>query len=134
MLCIFGKIHIYLFYTRLSMPTFLPSTFQIDKILIEKNAENENKYLSEIKQKMIIDNEFILKYKLGEVGILRIFGEPFVAKNKNNFNMLINGETYKLSSTIKIIDIETGKSSNNIIKIQKSIWNKIRTIYNITYT
>jgi len=100
----------------------------IDKILIEKNVENENKYLSEIHQKMNIDNEFILKYKLGEVGILRIFGEPFVAKNKNNFNMLINGEIYKLSSTIKIIDIETGKSSNNIIKIQKSKWEKRENI------
>ena len=88
----------------------------IDKILIEKNVENKNKLLSEIHQKMIIDNEFILKYKLGKVGILRIFGEPFVAKNKNNFNMLINGENYELSSTIKIIDIETGKSSNKIIK------------------
>ena len=34
--------------------------------------------------------------------------------------MLINGENYELSSTIKIIvDIETGKSSNNIIKSQK---------------
>ena len=62
---------------------------------MKKMFEKKNKYLSEIHQKMNIDNEFILKYKLGEVGILRIFGEPFVAKNKNNFNILINGENYK---------------------------------------
>ena len=85
----------------------------IDKIL---NEDVEiNKYISEIHQKMIIDNEFILKYKLGTVGILRIFGKPFVAKNKNNFILIINGENYKLSSTIKIIDIENGKTSNKII-------------------
>ena len=63
-------------------------------------------YISEIYQKMIIDNEIILKYRLEKVGILRIFGDPFVAKNKNNFNMLINGEKYELSPTIKIIDIK----------------------------
>ena len=91
----------------------------IDIILNEKDEENKNKYLSEIYQKMIIDNEFILKYKLGEVGILRIFGEPFVAKNKKNFNLIINGENYELSSTIKIIDIENGESSNKILKSKK---------------
>jgi len=76
-------------------------------------------YISEIYQKMIIDNEIILKYRLEKVGILRIFGDPFVAQNKNNFNMLINGENYELSPTIKIIDIETGESSNKIIKFEK---------------
>ena len=91
----------------------------IDKIL---NEDVEiNKYISEIHQKMIIENEFILKYKLGKVGILRIFGKPFVSKNKNNFILIINGENYKLSSTIKIIDIETGNTSNKIIKsLQKN--------------
>ena len=88
----------------------------IDKILNETNFENKNKYISEIHQKMIIDNEFILKYKLGKVGILSIFGEPFVAKNKNNFKLLINGENYELSPILKIIDLETGESSNKIIK------------------
>ena len=91
----------------------------IDIILNEKNVENKNNYLSKIHQKMIIDNDFILIYKLGEVGILRIFGELFVVKNKNNFILLINGENYELSSTIKIIDIETGKSFNKIIKSNK---------------
>ena len=59
----------------------------IDKILNEKDEDNKNIFLSKIHQKMFINNEFILKYKLVKVGILRIFGEPFVAKNKNNFNM-----------------------------------------------
>ena len=90
----------------------------IDKILNEENDENKNKYISEIYQKIIIDNEIILKYKLRKVGILRIFGGPFVEKNKHNFIMLINGENYELSSTIKIIDIETGESSNKIITLK----------------
>ena len=45
----------------------------VDKILNEKNPENINNYISEIYQKMIIDTELILHYKLGDVGILRIF-------------------------------------------------------------
>ena len=96
----------------------------IDKILNENNSENKDKYFSEIHQKVIIDNEFSLKYKYGRVGILRIFGKPFVAKNKNNFNLIINGKNYELSPIIKIIDIETGKSSNKIIKLQKNIEDK----------
>jgi len=87
----------------------------IDKIVNEKNEENKNKYFSEIHQKMIINNEIILRYKYGKVGILRIFSEPFVAKNKKNFKLIINNENYELSSIIKIIDIETGKGSNTII-------------------
>ena len=81
-----------------------------------KNPENINNYISEIYQKMIFDTELILHYKLGDVGILRIFGEPFVAKNKYNFKLIINGKNYELSSIIKIIDIETGKKSNKVIK------------------
>ena len=69
---------------------------------------------------MFINNEFTLKYKLGNVGILKIFGEPFVSKNKNNFILIIKGENYELSSIIKIIDIETGKTSNKIIKSKKN--------------
>ena len=64
----------------------------IDKILNEKDVEKGINYISEIYQKMIIDNELILRYKLGNVGILRIFGEPFVVKNKNIYfirNILI---------------------------------------------
>ena len=87
--------------------------------ILNENVGNKNKHISEIHQKMFIDNEFILKYNLGVVGLLRIFGEPFVAKNKNNFYMTINGVNYKLASIIKIIDIETGKSSNEIIKSQQ---------------
>ena len=92
----------------------------IDKILNENNDEIKNKYISDINKKMFINNEFTLKYKLGNVGILKIFGEPFVSKNKNNFILIIKGENYELSSIIKIIDIETGKTSNKIIKSKKN--------------
>ncbi len=91
----------------------------IDKIIIEKNVEKKNKYFSEIYQRMIINNEITLKYKLEKDGILRLFGEPFVATNKNNFILIINGENHELSSNIKIRDIKTLKNSKEIIKSQK---------------
>ena len=113
-------IHFYILYNINNIIEYNEKIIRtIDNILNEKIIENKNKYYSEIHQKMIIDNEFILRYKYGEVGILRIFGDPFVAKNKNNFKMIINNENYELSSIIKIIDIETGKKSNKIIKIKE---------------
>ena len=111
------------FYTLNNINSIIEYNEKIIKdinIILNENVENKNKYISEIHQKMIIDNEFILKYKLGKVGLLRIFGKPFVAKNKNNFYMTINGINCKLSSIIKVIDIETGKSSNKIIKTQQN--------------
>jgi len=52
----------------------------LDQILNEDNIKIKNNYVSEIYEKMNIHSEFSLKYKLGKVGILRIFGEPFVKK------------------------------------------------------
>ena len=90
----------------------------INKIL---NEEVEiDKFIYEIEERMLICDVFILKYKIGKVGILRIFSKPFVAKNINKFFMKINKKNYDLSSTVKIIDIETGKTSNKIIKSQQT--------------
>ena len=39
----------------------------IDKIINEKDEDNKNTFLSKIYQKLFVNNEFILKYKLGKV-------------------------------------------------------------------
>jgi len=69
----------------------------IEKILNENNIDNKNNLISNLYDKMIIKSEFILKYKK-ENGRLKIFGEPFVKKNKNNFILIINQKTYELST------------------------------------
>ena len=88
----------------------------INEILNEENIEKKNIIISNIYNKIIFHNEFILKYSLGRTGILRIFGEPFVNKNKNNFQIVINNKVYKLTSILNIKDIETGDYRNQILE------------------
>ena len=51
---------------------------------------------------MIIDNELILNYKIKKEHKIRIFGEIFVNKNKNNYQIIINNKNYELTSFIDI--------------------------------
>ena len=78
---------------------------------------------------MIFQNEFTLKYSLGSAGILRIFGEPFVNKNKNNFQMVINNKIYKLTSILNIRDIETGEYINQIIEDKEEFIDNIKSFF-----
>ena len=94
----------------------------ISEILNEDNIEKKNNYISKIYEKMIIDVEFTLTYNINKVGILRIFGEPFVKKNKNNFKLIINKKNYELTHILNIIDIETKKQSNEIINVELDLW------------
>ena len=98
----------------------------INKIKNEKNIGNKISYLSEIIKKMNINNEFILKYKLGDIGIIRILGEPFVKMNKNNFQLIINDKNYELTSILNIIDIKNGYCTNDFIGIEaNNVWEYI---------
>ena len=98
----------------------------INKILKENEIEKKNNYISEIFEKMIIHSEFNLKYKLGRVGPIKILGEPFVKKNKFNYELFINDKQYELTSFINVINIDTGESSNDIIEEEEDIWKKIQ--------
>jgi len=40
----------------------------------------------------------IAKYKIKKEKKIRIFGDKFVNNNKNNFQMIINGNIYELNS------------------------------------
>ena len=54
----------------------------IDQILDERNLENKNNYILNIYDKLRINNEITIRYKLENPGIKRILESLFVAKNK----------------------------------------------------
>ena len=70
-------------------------------------------------KEMISKNEFTLKYKFGKPGRMRIFGEQFVKNNKDNFKIIIDDKEYEMISVLNIIDIETGKASDEIIEVEE---------------
>jgi surface protein len=74
----------------------------IDQILDEKNIENKNNYILNIYDKLRINNEITIRYKLENPGIKRILGSLFVAKNKNNFQLIINDKIYELTYSLSI--------------------------------
>ena len=74
----------------------------------EKN-ENENGIINEIK------NEINIIYKTDEEGIENIFGEKFVENNKNNIELIINGNKNDL-----INKYELRKGENSIKMIIKN--------------
>ena len=62
------------------------------------NFELQNKNYFILKN---INNEITIKYDFRNDGYIRIFEEPFVRNNKNNFQLIINNEIYKLASVLK---------------------------------
>ena len=87
----------------------------INKIRNENEIENKINYISEIYKKMTINNEFILKYELGDIGIIRILGEPFVKKNKDNFQLIIKDKIYELTEILNIVNLNNGYCTNDFI-------------------
>ena len=67
-------------------------------------------------------NEITIKYKIGKEDKIRIFGDEFVKNNKDSFQMIINDNSYELSS---YYNIKTEKE-NEILEI------KLKQIKDIT--
>ena len=67
-----------------------------------KNKTSRLETISNLYKDMIIDNEIILNYKIDNERKIRIFGEIFVNKNKNNYQIIINKKTYQLTPIIDI--------------------------------
>jgi len=90
-----------------------------------KNKKNKSETISDLYKNMIIDNEIILNYKIEKEHKIRIFGDKFVNKNKNNFQIIINNKNYELISIVDIkkLDIKSGnlevhlKQLKNILDI-----------------
>ena len=95
----------------------------IDRIINEKEVENRLKYIKEIYDKMQINNVITIRYKIRnfeleeeeeekekeeEEGIkkLQIFGKIFIEKNKDNFQIIINGKKHELSQYLNIEELE----------------------------
>ena len=79
-----------------------------------KNKNNKFEIISDIYKNMIIDNELILNYKIKKEHKIRIFGEIFVNKNKNNYQIIINNKNYELTS---FIDINTLNIKGDILEM-----------------
>ena len=111
----------------------------IDKL---KNKNNKLEAISVIYKNMIIDNEIILNYNIEEEHKIRIFGDNFVKKNKNNYQIRINNKIYELTSFIDInkLEIKSGnlgvhlKQLNNTLDISFMFYdcNSLLSIENIT--
>ena len=79
-----------------------------------KNKNNKLEAFSDLYKNMIIDNEIILRYKIEKENKVRIFGEIFVNKNKNNYRVIINNKNYQLTS---FIDINKLEIKNDILEV-----------------
>jgi surface protein len=89
----------------------------IDQILDEKNIENKNNYILNIYDKLRINNEITIRYKLENPGIKRILGSLFVAKNKNNYQLIINDKIYELTTVLNITSLDNKPIPSNFQRI-----------------
>ena len=71
-----------------------------------KNKTTRIKTLSDLYKDMVIDNEIILYYKIEKEHKIRIFGDKFVKKNKNKYQIIINNKNYELTSFIDLDTLE----------------------------
>ena len=71
-----------------------------------KNKANRLEIISNLYKEMIINNEIILNYKIDNEHKIRIFGELFANKNKNNYQIIINNKTYQLTPFIDINELK----------------------------
>ena len=85
----------------------------IDKIINEKKEENRLKYIKEIYDKMIINNIITIKYKIEnsnseekEIKQFQLFGKTFVERNKDKFEIIINGKNQELKEYLNIEELE----------------------------
>ena len=88
---------------------------EINDILKEKKIENKMKYIYDIYNKMITKNEIIIKYEIGKEDKIKIFGDMFVEKNKNNYQMIINDKDYELNS---FYNLNNNNEENGILEIK----------------
>jgi len=74
---------------------------EIDIILNEKKEENRLKYIKDIYDKMLINNIIKIKYRIGNEGKIRLFGKIFVERNKDKFQIIINGKKKRINRIFK---------------------------------
>ena len=90
----------------------------------ENNLENKSSELKE-ESNNLKEKEIKLIYKCKFEGTKKIFGDSFVENNKDNIELIINGEKTELINKYKL-----RKGENNIILIIK---NKIDNLSNMFY-
>ena len=85
----------------------------IDIIINEKKEEKRIKNIQEIFDKMIINNIITIKYKIEnsnseekEIKQFQLFGKTFVERNKDKFEIIINGKNQELKEYLNIEELE----------------------------
>ena len=82
----------------------------IDIIIKEKKEENRLKNIKEIYDKMIINNIITIKYKIENLNLegkkLQLFGKIFVEKNKDKFQIIIDGKNQELTQYLNFEELE----------------------------
>ena len=86
----------------------------LENIINEKKEVNRLKYIKEIYDKMIINNIITIKYEIPDLSFtcikeiteINIFGKIFVEKNKDKFQIIINGKIHELTNYLNIKELE----------------------------
>ena len=98
-------------------------------IFINNINKNNNNNINNNKNNNIYRNEINIKYKTKEKRIENIFGEKFVENNKNNIELIINGEKSKL-----IPKYELNEGINNITIIIKNKLTNLEEMFKYCYS
>ena len=88
-----------------------------------KNKNNKLETIYALYKNMIIENEIILNYKIEKEHKIRIFGDKFVNKNKNNYQIIINNKKYELTPFIDInkLDIKGDNLEVNLKQLKNTL-------------
>ena len=100
----------------------------IDNIINENKIKNKIKYLIEFYEKIEPDKNLIIKYKVNlNDEKVRIFGDEFVNKNKNNCKIIFGNKELELDS---FFDLKQNNVNNEILEISLR---KINDITDMSY-
>ena len=110
--------------------------------IIKEKKEDKYNLLNEIYNKMIINNEIILKYKIDDEKKIRLFGDLFVKNNKDNYVLIINGKKYELMSFLNLEGMYLKKGEIIEIKLKQIkntldisfMFSECRSLINISNT
>ena len=87
----------------------------MEKIIYEKRKDYKIKYIKDIYEKIIFSNEITIKYIIGNEEDIRIFGDRFVNKNKDNFKIIFDNKIIELNP---FFNLNNKKFMNDILELK----------------
>ena len=104
--------------------------FKPDIIL---NGNKINNELKEYKESNVNDNFITVKYKVENNKKIKIFGEDFVANNKNFCKLIINEKEFDLMTFYNIENLENEKLNDDILEIKLKGINRVTNMSQLFY-